>query len=315
MLRNNAATVLFVLSAVLAHDVQIVGRESTTQFDAQVEEANLRQALNNLAEAQLAAASVIRPRASEQDVRNAIGSTFRRLGVLGLYSVWGRFSPEGAARWIDAGDLLQVRTKVHSIHVPGSGTQPVSGGISRTYPVSGTFGAEQRDVYLLVLDAEQAGAGAARAGVRRSEIERELVAVIKRGLLRLGLVTDTASDEYKRWYWEGFVQRLGDGRRLTDTDIDKILRGHRSNSDWVLQPGMGLEISVGISTWEGDGVARVPENQALIRTVSPAYDKYKNIRVLLSDSFLLTGSGLEKLSSQVPGTVAGVEQALKRNLP
>jgi hypothetical protein len=52
-----------------------------------------------------------------------------------------------------------------------------------------------------------------------------------------------------------------------------------------------------------------------VRKIRPAYDKYKNIRVLLSDSFLLTTSGLEHLSSQLPWRAEEVERALKRNRP
>jgi Xaa-Pro aminopeptidase len=301
LLKGNAARIIFALSMGLAHDAQPITRQSPKQFVAPPEQANLRRTVNGIIDAQLAGLSALRPGASEQDVWNVIGSTYRRLGVLGLYSVWGKFPPAGR---LDAGDLLQVRTNV---------TQPLSAGISRTYPVSGRFTAEQRDIYLLVSEAEQAGARAARAGARRSEIEKGMIAVIKSGLLRLGLITDAASDEYDRWYWEGHVDRLGDGGALTDKDIDNILAGDIDlDTDWVLEPGMALEIGVGISTWERDGVARLPKNQVLMRKVRPAYNKYKNIRVMLSDSFLLTAAGLEHLSSQAPWRAEEVERALER---
>jgi Xaa-Pro aminopeptidase len=271
---TSAATLLLGLGVVLARDPRALTPEAprgtlssevecsrSGQVQA-TEQDVLRRAVDSLADAQLAGLSATRPRASEQDVWNAIGSTYRRLGVLGLFSVWGQFPAERAVRRMDAGELIQVTTKVHTIRLSPSDEQPFSAGISRTYPVSGTFSAEQRDVYLLVLEAEQAGARAARAGARRSDIEKDAVSVIKSGLLRLGLITDTASDEYKRWYWEGDVQRLGKGTRLTDTDEEKILRGDvDGNPDWVLETGKALEIVVGISTWEGDGVAREPETR------------------------------------------------------
>ena len=46
--------------------------------------------------------------------------------------------------------------------------------------------------------------GARRAG-RCSAIHNRTVEVIKAGLLRLGLITDTAGDQYKMWYTHGAI--------------------------------------------------------------------------------------------------------------
>jgi Xaa-Pro aminopeptidase len=312
MLSRSAARVIVALSVVLAHDDHTATGQTTAQSEA-AEQVNLRRTVSALTEAQSAAISAIRPGASERDVWNAIGSTYGRLGLLGAFSVWGKLAKVGVAQPMNAGELLQVRTRVGSIRISTSDTQPFSAGISRTYPVSGTFSAEQREVYLLVSEAELAGIRASRAGTTRSQIERETVEVIKNGLMRLGLITDAASDEYERWYWEGNVNRLGSATALTDTQIDKIARGEIDpNPDWVLAPGVALEISVGVSTWERDGVASLPQNQVLLGKVRPAYDKYKNIRVLLADSFLLTTSGLEQLSSSAPSRAEEVERAMER---
>jgi Xaa-Pro aminopeptidase len=45
--------------------------------------------------------------------------------------------------------------------------------------------------------------------------------------------------------------------------------------------------------------------------VRPAYEKYRNIGVRIEDSFLLTDSGLQRLSSKVPRTVEEIESFMK----
>jgi Xaa-Pro aminopeptidase len=46
--------------------------------------------------------------------------------------------------------------------------------------------------------------------------------------------------------------------------------------------------------------------------VKAAVAKYKNIGVRIEDSFLLTGSGLERLSSGVPRTIDEIERFMKQ---
>ena len=68
--------------------------------------------------------------------------------------------------------------------------------ITRTYPVNGKFTPAQRDLYDLVLQAQGEGMKAATAGNRLADIHQRTVAVIKQGLLKLGLITDASGDQY-----------------------------------------------------------------------------------------------------------------------
>jgi Xaa-Pro aminopeptidase len=330
-LRSIALGLLIGLGLPLGHDVQTVSRETRPgmsapellstdvgQFQAANDQVALRRAVDRIAESQLAALRAIRPGASEQDVEQVLGSTYRRLGGLGMMSVSLASSPRPVTdRRLDAGDLLLV-------HLAGQ-AEAFGARISRTYPVSGTFRPEQRDLYFLVLEALRAGASAARLGARRSDIEGTIVQVFKSSLLRLGLITDSATEEYRRWYWEDYVDLLVDPTP-PDPEIEKILRAPKltredieklqnidTHRNWALELGMAFQIEVGISTWEGDGVAREPENFVLMKKVGPTYERYKNIRVKLAAPFLLTASDVEHLSSQVPWTVEDLERALIAN--
>src|ERR1044072_4151680 len=90
----------------------------------------------------------------------------------------------------------------------------------RTYPVNGRFTPEQRNVYNLVLQAQEEGIKVAKAGNRLADIHQKTVDVIKQGLLKLGLITDATGEQYRIWYthsathWIGMdVHDVGDRRR------------------------------------------------------------------------------------------------------
>jgi len=173
--------------------------------------------------------------------------------------------------------------------------------ITRTYPVNGHFTRAQRDIYDVVLQAQEEGMKAARAGNRLADIHQRTVEVIKQGLLKLGLITDTTGDQYRVWYthsathWIGIdVHDAGDSRR-------------------PLEPGMSFTIEPGIYIRESalDTLPPTPANEAFIAKVRPAVQKYKDIGVRIEDSFLLTESGLTQLSAKVPRTADEIETFMK----
>ena len=81
-----------------------------------------------------------------------------------------------------------------------------------------------------------------------------------------------------------------------------------------LAPGMAFVIEPGIYIREGalEFLPKTPENVAFIEKVRPAYQKYRSIGVRIEDSFLLTESGLKRLSASVPRTIDEIESFLKK---
>src|SRR4030095_5547151 len=78
-----------------------------------------------------------------------------------------------------------------------------TGDITRTYPVGGRFTPPQREIYELVLAAQNAGMQAARIGAKTVDIERASEVVIKQGLLKMGLITDVTGPQFRTWYTHG----------------------------------------------------------------------------------------------------------------
>jgi Xaa-Pro aminopeptidase len=180
--------------------------------------------------------------------------------------------------------------------------QYASGDITRTYPVNGKFSPLQKDIYQIVLEAQDASAALAKPGVTLRQMHDKTVEVIKAGLLKLGLITDASGDQYRMWYLHGSSHYIG-------IDVHDVGSNTRP-----LEPGMAFTIEPGIYIREStlDALPRTPENDALIARIRPAVKKYADIGIRIEDSFLLEESGLRRLSASVPRTIEEIEAFLRK---
>lgn len=252
-------------------------------------------------EAQMAGMRAARPGAHEYEVKAAIEAVHRGRGAVSWSypSIVGSgpnatilHYPDGD-RQMQAGDLLLVDAACNYAYM--------SGDITRTYPVSGTFSPLQKDVYRIVLLAQEEGIKAARPGASLQDVHARTVEVIKAGLLRLGLITDTRGDQYRLWYTHGATHYIG-------IDVHDV--GSRTSA---LKPGMAFTIEPGIYIRPGalERLPRTPENIAFIDQVGPAVRSYADIGIRIEDSFLLEDNGLRNLSASVPKTIEAIEAFLR----
>ena len=262
----------------------------------------LAKATEISADAQMAGMRVARPGAYEYEVKAAIEAVHRGRGAVSWAypSIVGSgpnatilHYPEGD-RLMQAGDLLLVDAACNFEYM--------SPDITRTYPISGTFTQVQKDIYTIVLEAQDQGAQVARVGSSISAIHDKTVEVIKAGLLKLGLITDAKGDQYRMWYTHGASHYIG-------IDVHDV--GQRTRT---LQPGMSFVIEPGIYIRQSalDALPRTAENLALIERIQPAVKKYMDIGVRVEDSFLLEETGLRRLSASVPRTIDEVEAFMTR---
>jgi Xaa-Pro aminopeptidase len=275
---------------------------SARQVKTPYERKVLQESANVSSEAHMAGMKAAHPGAFEYEVEAAIEYVYKKNGAFdwGYPSIVGSgpnattLHYEKSSRQMRDGDLLLVDAAAFYKYVTVD--------ITRTYPVNGRFTREQRDVYDLVLQAQEEGMKAARAGNRLADIHQRTVDVIKQGLLKLGLITDANGDQYRMWYthnathWIGIdVHDVGDTRR-------------------PLEPGMAFVIEPGIYIRENvlDTLPKTPANEALISRIRPVVQKYKDIGVRIEDSFLLTESGLTRLSARVPRTAEEVESFMQK---
>jgi len=194
-----------------------------------------------------------------------------------------------SSRRMEAGDLLLVDAAANY--------RGLTVDITRTWPVSGRFRPEQAELWRLVLAAQEAGMKAAVPGNRTADIERAVETVIREGLLRLGLVTDRDSEQFRTWYTHGVCHWIG----MDVHDVGDYRR--------PLEPGMAFVIEPGLYVREAalDQLPDTDEDRVFRDAVRPAVERYRDIGVRVEDSFLLTAAGLERLSASVPRTVEEIE--------
>jgi Xaa-Pro aminopeptidase len=273
-------------------------RQVKTPYEQRV----LERSVEISSEAHMAGMRAARPGRFEYEVEAAIEQVYLSSGAMS----WGYPSIVGSgpnatilhynasSRKMESGDLLLVDAAANY--------QGMTGDITRTYPVSGTFSPLQKDLYRVVLAAQEEGMKAARVGHKTADIEKASADVVKAGLQKLGLVTDASGEQFRTWYTHGICHWIG----MDVHDVGDYQR--------PLAPGMAFVIEPGIYIREAalDNLPQTPENKAFAEKVRPAVRKYKDIGVRVEDSFLLTDTGLKRLSARVPRTIEEIEAFMRR---
>lgn len=271
------------------------------QIKTAYEQAVLIDSVNISAEAHIAGMKAARPERYEYEVESAIEQMFLVRGAMspGYPSIVGS-GPNAtvlhygaSSRRMSEGDLLLVDA---SANYRGQ-----TGDITRTYPVGGRFTPAQREIYALVLAAQDAAMKVARVGNRTLDIERAAEAVVKEGLLRLGLLTDATGPQFRTWYTHGICHWIG----MDVHDVGDYRR--------PLEPGMAFVIEPGIYI-RRDALEQLPDtpaNRAFREKVRPVVETYEGIGVRIEDSFLLTATELVRLSAKAPRTFKEIEDLMR----
>jgi len=184
--------------------------------------------------------------------------------------------------------------------------------ITRTLPINGKFTKEQSEIYNIVYEAQAASIKAVRPGnivntrqdpsISPQSVHGRSLAVIKEGLLRLGLITSKSNNEYRTWFMHGTSHWLG----MNVHDVGDYSK--------PLAPGMVLTVEPGIYIRPDalDVLAQNPDNDRFIKAVRPAFEKYKGIGVRIEDDVLVTEREAKVMSRAIPSKLEDVEAAMAR---
>ncbi len=148
--------------------------------------------------------------------------------------------------------------------------------VTRTFPVDGHFSEQERAVYQLVYDAQEAGFKACQPGNSFRSPHEAAFEVISKGLKKLGITKD--ENETKKYFMHGTSHYLG-------------LDVHDPGTFGPLKPNSVITVEPGIYIPEG----------------SPCDKKWWNIGVRIEDDVLITNNGYEVLSGHLARSIADIE--------
>ena len=176
--------------------------------------------------------------------------------------------------------------------------------ITRTFPVNGKFNPAQAALYQIVYDAQEAGARVSKPGATLSDVNRAATEVIKDGLLKLGLITDRNSSQYRIWFMHGTSHWLG-------MNVHDVGGGARFVPGVVFtnEPG----IYVRLDALDHMPVGWKQEDWEKFKTaIRPAFEKYKGTGVRIEDDLLITDDGVRWLSEALPRKIADIEDFIAK---
>lgn len=165
--------------------------------------------------------------------------------------------------------------------------------ITRTYPINGQFTAAQRSIYELVLKAQQAGINSIKPGLPWNKIQETMVQVLTEGLVELNILKGKlsaliAKEAYKPFYMHSSGHWLG-------LDVHDSGR-YKLDNEWrPLQPGMVLTVEPGL----------------YIPAASNIDKRWWNIGVRIEDDILVTTTGYENLTRDLPVSVNDIEALMR----
>jgi Xaa-Pro aminopeptidase len=173
--------------------------------------------------------------------------------------------------------------------------------ITRTLPVDGHFTPEQRDLYTLVFNAQEAGLAAVRPGAGFRDFHLAAQAVLTQGLADMGVLPCSVEESmektnrlHHRWTLHGTGHMLG-------LDVHDCASAREENYlEGKLEPGMVLTVEPGIYFQAADLLA--PES-------------LRGVGIRIEDDVLVTDDGCINLSGGLPRTADAVESWMNDLLP
>ena len=151
--------------------------------------------------------------------------------------------------------------------------------VTRTIPADGKFSAEERAIYQIVYNAQEAAFKILKDGAKFSEASAAASDVIANGLINLGIIKDKA--EVRKYYPHGLSHHIG-------------LDVHDRGTSQILKKGMVITIEPGIY---------IPPN-------SDCDKKWWGLAVRIEDDALIRENDYELLSAFAPRSIEDIEKMI-----
>ena len=274
----------FVALDHLLHDMRL--------YKSRAEISAMRKSAKIAVAAHRRAMRLTRPGLYEYEVEAEFRHEFRRNGA------WASYNPivggganactlhyvENSAELRD-GDLLLIDA--------GCELDYYASDITRTFPVNGRFSPEQRAVYEIVLEAQDAAIGKTVRGNHWNDPHDAAVRVITRGLKKLGLLDGGLKKLIKDGaYREYYMHRTGHWLGMDVHDVGD----YKVGDEWrVLESGMVMTVEPGIYIPGKRGVPKA----------------FRNIGVRIEDNVAVGSKGPDVLSKGLEREPDAIEKLMQ----
>lgn len=240
----------------------------------------IKKAINITCKAQIELMKALEPNMTEYQTEAILEYFFKSDGAehCGFPSIQGAGENSCVLHYntnrrkVQDGDLL--------VSDVGAEYRGYTADVTRTMPVNGKFTQEQKIIYNIVLEAQNAGIKACKAGNKFWEPHNEALKVIQNRLVELKIAKTPF--EALQYFPHGTSHYLG-------------LDVHDPGLYGPLMPNQIITVEPGIYIPEG----------------SPCDPKWWNIGVRIEDDILITTGEPENLSASAPRTIEEIEKLMK----
>jgi Xaa-Pro aminopeptidase len=278
--RGARAPYEFVSLEYLLHDMRLYkGRE---------ELGEMRKAAKISVQAHINAMKVCRPGMYEYELEAEFLCEFKRNGASWAYSsIVG--SGENACILHYTENNAELKDKDLVLIDAGAEYQGYAADITRTFPVNGRYTEPQREIYEVVLKAQEAAMAKVKPGNHWNDPHDAAVKELTKGMVEIGLLKGKPSQLIKDGsYMKYYMHRTGHWLGMDVHDVGD----YKVDGNWrLLEPGMVLTVEPGLYIPAGSRGAK----------------RWWNIGVRIEDDLTVTKDGYELLTKGLPRTVGEVE--------
>jgi len=244
----------------------------------------IKKAVQISAQGQIEVMKAIHPEMTEREVQGIHQLVYKKYGAAheGYPSIVGAGDNACVLHYI-TNDKTDLKNQLILMDL-GAEYNGYTADVTRTIPVSGVFSPEQKALYQIVYDAQNAGIQAAQNGASFRDITVATNEVVSKGLMELGLIKDPA--EFRRYLPHGIAHHIG-------------LDVHDPGLYELLESNMVITVEPGIYVPEG----------------SPCDPKWWNIGIRIEDDILITEKGPINLSAAAPRDWKEIEKLMKQKSP
>jgi Xaa-Pro aminopeptidase len=244
----------------------------------------LKKAIEISAVGQIEVMKALHPNMSETEIQGVHEYVYRKYGAAheGYPSIVGGGNNGCILHYIE-----NNKTKVGNDLVLmdlGAEYHGYTADVTRTIPADGTFSKEQKAIYDIVYDAQEAGIAASVVGAAFKAPGTAASEVVAKGLLKLGIIKEVS--EARTYFPHGTSHYLG-------------LDVHDKGTYGAFKPNTIITVEPGIYIPEG----------------SDCDKKWWGIAVRIEDDILITEKAPINLSAMAPRTTEAIEAMMKQPSP